>query len=496
MKSEVYRVTAALVLTFGFASAMAHAQGGGGFAGGAFPGAGVGGGAWRRGGGVAGGGWQAGGFPGAGNPLGIGNAPGFGRNGPGGTGAFPGQAIGFNGGVPGAATPWSNAHPYSWYNGHWHNHWNGNGFGGYGTFPTSPPLSAVLTSSSAPASSWDRFGFGTGRGGYAGGNYPLGWGLGGWGGGSSWYNSGYVPYYNPYSDPAVTTTFNYGQPIPVPTGAKLADLDNPAIGLAIDKFRSSDYAKALALVDGVIRIQPYDAAAHELRGLILFAMENYPPAAATIHSVLAIGPGWDWTTLCSIYSDMQLYTSQLTALENHVDLHPRETSARFLLAYHYMTAGHTDAAKVQFEQVVALLPGDKLAANLLHMIGRGAAAAQPANAPAAAQPAVPPPAAPAPDAKPVNPPALFGRWHAKRDDETVELELKSDGTFTWKMAKTDPTAAGSGFVSGKFTLQDATLTLKGLQGSMVAQVSIDGGNRFTFKPLGGLANDPGLTFVK
>ena len=212
--------------------------------------------------------------------------------------------------------------------------------------------------------------------------------------------------------------------------------------------------------------------------------------------MLAIGPGWDWTTLCSIYSDMQLYTSQLTALENHVDLHPRETSARFLLAYHYMTAGHTDTAKVQFEQVVALLPGDKLAANLLHMIGRGAAAAQPANAPAAAQPAVPPPAAPAPDAKPVNPPALFGRWHAKRDDETVELELKSDGTFTWKMAKTDPTAAGSGFVSGKFTLQDATLTLKGLQGSMVAQVSIDGGNRFTFKPLGGLANDPGLTFVK
>jgi tetratricopeptide (TPR) repeat protein len=494
MKNEIHRVTAVFFLAFGFASTMAHAQGGGGLFPGAVPSGRVGGAGLRTGGAIAGGGWQAGGFPGAGNPqgIGLGIAPGFGGNAPGWTGGFPGQA-----------TSWSNAHPYNWYNGNWHNHWYGNGFGGYGngfggdrTFPQLPPLSGVLTSNSAPSNPWDRFGTGSGMGGYAGGNYPLGWGLNGWGTGSPWYNSGYVGYYNPYYDPGVTTAFNYGRPIPTPVGAKLADTDNPAIGLAIDRFRDEDYEKALSLVDGVIRIQPFDAAAHELRGLILFAMQEYQPAAATIHSVLATGPGWDWTTLSSVYSDMQLYASQLTALENYVELHPSEASARFLLAYHYLTEGHADAAKEQLEKVVALVPSDKLAAHLLHMVSRGGGAAQDANVPAAVPPSAPPPA---PDAKPVNPPALFGKWHAKRNDGTVELELKSDGTFTWKMTKKDPAAPGSGFVSGKFTLRDATLTLNdptNIEGSMAAQVSVDGANRFTFKPLGGPPDDPGLTFVK
>ncbi|HVX14434.1 MAG TPA: tetratricopeptide repeat protein [Pirellulales bacterium] len=491
MKNDVYRVTAAFFLTFGFAPAMAHAQGGGGLFFGGVPGGG--------GGAIAGGGWQAGGLPGAGNPAGIGIAPGIGGNAPRWIGGPPGGMNGFNGGMPATATSWSNAHPYPWYNGHWHHHWNGNGFGGYRTFPMLPPLSAVLTSNSAPSSPWDRYGTGSGMGGYAGGNYPLGWGQGGWGMGSPWYNSGYVAYYNPYNDPGVTTTFNYGRPIPVPTGAKVADTDNPAVGLAIDNFRAGDYAKALALVEGVIRIQPYDAAAHELRGLILFATKRYTAAAATVHSVLAIGPGWDWTTLSSLYSDMNMYMSQLTALEGYVDLHPRDASARFLLAYHYITAGHTDVAKEQLEQVVALVPSDKLAAELLQMIDRDTAAVPPGNAPAAGQPNV---QAPALDAKPVNPAALFGKWHAKRDDGTVELELRADGKFTWKMTRAGPPqaglVAGSGFATGSFTLHNATLTLNGApnEGSMVAQVSIEGGNSFTFKPLGGPPNDPGLTFIK
>lgn len=335
-------------------------------------------------------------------------------------------------------------------------------------------------------------------GGYLSPNYPQGWGAGGWGNGSPWYNSGYVPYYNPYNDPGVTTAFNYGRPIPIPTGAKLADTDNPTVGLAIDKFRVGDYAKALSLLDGIIRIQAYDAAAHELRGLVLFAMKDYKQAAATIHSVLATGPGWDWTTLSSVYSDMQDYQSQLTALEKYVADHPKEAGARFLLAYHYMSAGHTDAAKEQLEQVVALVPSDKLAASLLHMVGKGVAAAPPAAAgppaPVAGQPAAAPPPPPGADVKPVDPAALVGDWHAKRDDGAAfELKLTPDKTFTWKMAKKDQART----LTGNYTLDNATLTLHGSnQANMVAQVSTDGGNRFTFKPQGGAPNDPGLTFVK
>ena len=532
MKQDVYRLGAALVVSFTFASmAGAHGGGGGGHAGGGHAGGGAGGfhgggggfsggsggfhgggfhgggglagggipgGGWHGGGGIAGGGWHGAGLPGGthiggigglsagagfghvagGNLSGIGHAPGFGGrsgiaaspiwhggiggNRPSWTGGFPGHGPGWAGGIPGAAASWSNAHPYSWYNGHWHNHWYGNGFGGY----------------------W-------------GSNYPLGWGLAGWGLGSLWYSSGYAPYYNPYyaAMPGMAGAYNYAQPIPVaapapvagglnPAAGNLADAGNPDIDLAIEKFRAADYAGALALVDGVIRVQPSDAAAHELRGLILFAMEDYSLAAATVHSVLAVGPGWDWTTLSSLYSNIQIYTTQLEALENYVNLHPRQADARFLLAYHYMTAGHTDAAKEQLEGVVALLPSDDLAANLLRMVGGGAAP----------PPSVPPPPAPGPDVAPLDPAVLVGDWHANRDDgATFELNLAADKTFTWNFTQQNQNQS----ITGTYTLDKSILTLQAKNpGAMVAQVSTDGGNRFTFKPLGGPPDDPGLTFVR
>lgn len=506
MKNEVYRVTAACLIALGSAAAVAYAQVGGAGAGGGVPGGGfggggfgggfgggLGGGGWRAGGGVAGGGWHGGGFNGAhmggvggfpNAPAGVGFGGGMGRLagipgfGPGFGGAFPGRGMGFNGGMPGLVNRWSNAHPYSWYNGSWHNHWYGNGFCGYRSLP--------LTSASAPSAPWDRFGSGSGMGGYLSPNYPLGWGSGGWGTGSPWYGSGYQSYYNPYYDPGITTTYNYGRPIPAPTGVQVADTDNPIVGLAIARFRTGDYAKALSLLDGVIRLQPYDAAAHELRGLVLFAMENYGQAAAT-------GPGWDWTTLSSIYSDMQVYQSQLAALEKYVADHPKKADARFLLAYHYITAGNADAAKEQLEQVVALVPGDKLAASLLHMSGGGGAAAPPAAANAAVPPTAVPPAAPAGDVKPVDPAALVGHWQAKRDDGAAFiLDLTPDKKFTWRFTQRNEVQT----LAGEYTLDKATLALNGPRGAMVAQVSIDAANHLAFKPVGGPANDPGLTFVK
>ena len=168
----------------------------------------------------------------------------------------------------------------------------------------------------------------------------------------------------------------------------------------------------------MIRTQPADAAAHELRGLILFAMEDYAQAAATIHSVLAIGPGWDWTTLSSLYPDMSLYTTQLQALENYVSVHPRQADARFLLAYHYMTQGHTDAAAAQLETVVGLKPNDKLAADLLRMVGGGNGAAPCRRRPWRRN------HQPGRICRPVDPAALTGDWHANRDDGAdFELDL-------------------------------------------------------------------------
>ncbi|HET6879171.1 MAG TPA: tetratricopeptide repeat protein [Pirellulales bacterium] len=401
------------------------------------------------------------GFPAHGSGL-YGGLP---VHGPGWGGGFPSHGYGWAGGVPGAGGYWANAHPYSWYNGHWHNHWYGNGFGGY----------------------W-------------GLNYPLAWGLTGWGLGSLWYNSGYTPYYNPYyaAPLGVAGAYNYAQPIPVasippaagsPAAGNLADAGNPDVDLAVAKFQANDYAGALALVDGVIRVAPADAAAHELRALILFAMEDYARAAATIHSVLAIGPGWDWTTLSSLYPDMSIYTSQLQALENYVSVHPRQADARFLLAYHYMTQGHTDAAAAQLETVVGLKPNDKLAADLLRMVGGGSAVgAGPPPAAVASQPAA------AQDLPPVDPAALTGNWHANRDDgANFELDLAPDKSFTWKFTQQQQTQT----ISGTYTVENSTLVLQGkTNGAMVAQVKSDDADHFTFKPVGAPPDDPGLTFAR
>ena len=107
---------------------------------------------------------------------------------------------------------------------------------------------------------------------------------------------------------------------------------------------------------------------------MLFAKRDYLKAAATIHSVLAVGPGWNWATLIGLYDDVAIYTEQLRALETYRDQHPRDSAVRFLLAYHYLVDGFRDAAATQLERVVKLEPGDTVAADLLRMLSKSPAA--------------------------------------------------------------------------------------------------------------------------
>ena len=178
---------------------------------------------------------------------------------------------------------------------------------------------------------------------------PLGWGYGGWGLGALAYNSGYLGYSNPYYNGSFGG-YNYAQPIPVDYGvsptAVVAE-GNPAdaaLNAAVAAFKQNDYDAALDIINKGIAQYPTDSVMHEFRGLVLFAKGDYQQAAATIHSVLAIGPGWDWTTLASLYTNIVIYTDQLRALEAFVREHPQDGASRFLLGYHYMTAGHADAA--------------------------------------------------------------------------------------------------------------------------------------------------------
>jgi hypothetical protein len=245
---------------------------------------------------------------------------------------------------------------------------------------------------------------------------------------------------------------------------------------------------------------------HEFRALVLFAMGDFAQAAATIHSVLAVGPGWDWTTLSGMYANPNAYTAQLRALENYVELNPDKADGRFLLAYHYMTGGHPAQAANLLRDVTRLLPSDRLAADLLRMTSAGGpgatghvAGANDGGALDDSPPPAPeddgsqaPPGQAVAAAEPVDPAALVGNWRASRDDgSSFSLSLKPDMTFVWKFSQKGQTQT----LTGTYGVEQALLVMQSKQGgAMLGQVVMDGDRSFSFKMPGAPPQDPGLTF--
>ena len=110
---------------------------------------------------------------------------------------------------------------------------------------------------------------------------------------------------------------------------------------------------------------PKNPDAHQLNSLILFALKQYSQSAAAAHTALTGGPGWNWLTLKSFYPSAAAYTDQLRFLENVARQNELDPGLRFLLAYHYLMMGHTEAGIEQLVRVVALEPRDELSARLL-----------------------------------------------------------------------------------------------------------------------------------
>ena len=75
-------------------------------------------------------------------------------------------------------------------------------------------------------------------------------------------------------------------------------------------FARGDYQQSLDLCDQTLKTMPNDAVVHEFRSLALFALQRYRDAAAAAYAVLSAGPGWDWTTLSSLYGNVADYTTQ------------------------------------------------------------------------------------------------------------------------------------------------------------------------------------------
>ena len=391
-----------------------------------------------------------------------------------------------------------------------------------------------------------------GYGGYGYNNNWLAWGMGGfgvgllsssllgWGMGSSLYNWGYSSYSNPYYSYMPATTVVVQQPNPVivqqqPTQMAIAPYDyskplnteasqppqqvaDPALTTfekARQDYISGNFEGALAGVNKSLEALPNDAVMHEFRGLCLFSLGRYGEASATIYPVLAVQPGMDWTSLSSLYNNVDNFTNQLRKLEGYRDANPDNPAARFLLSYLYLSMGYRDQAKTELTKLVKLQPADTVSAGILRVLnstddsgnpietppasGAEVAANQPAPAPATGvdAPAIDP-AKPAEDPAKNAPAAemLNGKFTAKPSTtDTITLELTPEKTFKWSVAA--GSQAPRGF-NGKYEYTDGVLALLSDQNGqrLVGRLTLVAENQFRFQVVDAPPSDQGLLFSK
>jgi uncharacterized protein (TIGR03066 family) len=249
-------------------------------------------------------------------------------------------------------------------------------------------------------------------------------------------------------------------------------------------FFQGDYAGALASTNKAQAAMPNDPIIHEFRALIMFAQTKYKDAAAGLYSVLSAGPGWDWTTLSSLYPNVDAYTQQLRKLEAYVKQNPQARDARFVLAYHYMTMGSKDAAAKQYQQLYQQSPQDHLIKQLALLTGGPEAlgvSAATAEAPKPAAPAVP--AA-----------SLVGKWAAAgQGNAKFAMELTQDGNFTWTYTQKGPPQT----VKGVYAMDGNVLAMEPETGGvMLAEVTQPQGGSFNFQLAGAPPGEPALKFSK
>jgi hypothetical protein len=434
--------------------------------------------------GIGNGNWNSGNFNGnnfnninVGNNVNVGGGWNGGHWGYGGYGGGYG-GWGYGGGYGGWNNGWVNPHYGNWYNGAWNGGWNG-GWGGY------------------TGGWWAPFAAGAATWGVLStiGNWGLGYGALGYGA------AGYVnPYYasmpatvvaaSPYdySQPIVVNNYipaessaqdaGSGQVEPAPAATATSSPGDVAVDAALAKFKAGDYSGALAGFDQGLKLSPKDSVIHEVRALALFALGRYPEAAAALNAVLASAPGMDWTTVSNVYGSVDAYTTHLRRLEDFCRSHPDDAAAHFVLAYHYLVGGYSDMAAAALRVVVAKQPGDVVARRMLEAIEPEKASSAPAPA-SSAEPSTPKADLEAPSSQPALPAIdLVGGWKATNGNDTIQLDITADSTFTWKAQPKDkPAVELAGTIE---TAADAIALISKSAGTMVAKVTPKAADSFEF----------------
>jgi tetratricopeptide (TPR) repeat protein len=298
----------------------------------------------------------------------------------------------------------------------------------------------------------------------------------GWRYGSWAYDSGYYEYANPYAEYEEPEK----KPEKVEPGSDEAKkLAEEAFDEARDAFGRRAYGNAFSSVSKALRLMPGTKEYLEFRALVNFAQRRYNQAAADLHRVLASGPGWDWATMMALYKRKSSYETHLRNLEKHCKSKPKEAASHLVLAYHYLTATHTDAAKRELEALVRLTPDDPIAKDLLAMIEAPEEEAEPE------------------EEKPVPPlPKSFrlkGSWTAtKPNGDKMAVSIAEEGKFTWKVTSKD----GTRDYSGEYALEGCRILLEDPKvGGLIGRIAPDGDDAFVFR-VEGKDEEAGLRFER
>jgi tetratricopeptide (TPR) repeat protein len=351
----------------------------------------------------------------------------------------------------------------------------------------------------------------------------MSFGLSPWGMNYMGYGFGLYDYYNPYcyqptpfyggytydyTQPLIVNNYGYSDPgvvvgsgvvaqNAVPPQQTEQEPDMALFDQARTAFANGNYDQALQLTEQQIQKTPKDSILHEFRGLVLFALGRFEDAAIPVYAVLAVGPGWDWSTMSSLYSNVDAYASQLKALEDFHRANPDNAAASFLLAYQYLTCGHNEAAAAQLDNVLRINPQDLVATRLLQALGDGTSrSAEDMPAPQDDNTAEAPLQVPAipdlPAPVPVKAEDLYGTWTATNaKGRTFTLKLTQDGTFEW-ISKDDQKTIDQ---KGVFGVEGETLAMEPDGGGvLVGKVSKPENGTFKLELAGGLPDDAALEF--
>jgi len=344
-------------------------------------------------------------------------------------------------------------------------------------------------------------------------NMDNSFGLTPWGMNYVGYGFGLYDYYNPYCYQPVPFyggySYDYTQPLMVSNyssqGTVVQSVEQPTqaepdmalFDQARSEFHAGNYDQALTLTEQQIQKTPKDSILHEFRGLVLFALGRFEDASIPVYAVLAVGPGWDWATMSTLYSNVDVYASQLKALEDFHRTHQDNAAASFLLAYHYLTCGHNEAAAAQLDNVLRINPQDLVATRLLQALGDGTQrkadeVPMSQDDSTATTPLMVPEVPELPPAAMVTAEELHGTWQAQNSKgKTFTLTLTKDGTFDW-VSKDDQKTIDQ---KGVFGVEGETLAMEPDGGGvLVGKVSKPENGSFKLELVGGLPDDKALEF--